>query len=262
MSPVETPSFVLRQFRRVMFPKRNQIAFGMAVGWGADVQRRLEEENGTLFTKDHLDQLVDKKMLSVGSSWYRRFETAMVGEEWPQTMTAEVKDGQVVVPLDLSKIKGPTTLVFRLLVGLVLAFTLHRVVFSGLMLTRFTEDKRVATERRGQFLVGGDNQRCLAFVDVFHTHDWESMEPFVAGETLEVGVLTYGQCYSSSRLLINGELYAWSNTREPFYQNHEVGYFWDTTNLAPGDYRVTVEVLPYFFSLHQKVVEERTITLE
>ena len=280
MSPVETPSFVLRQFRRVMFPSKNQIGFGLAVGWGGDVQRRLEEENGTLFTKNHLDQLVAGKMLTVDSSWYRRFETAMVGEEWPQrTVTAEVKDGQVVVPLNLSALKGPTKIVFQLVLVAVLMIGLagFQLFRSGYIPGHFPKDKEVRSARKAPMLVGGGEAECQRFVGITVAPLFkdrcdlypEGCEPFIVGDSLEIGVLTYGDCYHASRLFIDGELFGWSTLWLPYpwdesLGSHEAGYFWNTYDAAPGEHQIRVEFIPVFrpFSFARVEVEERTVTLE
>ncbi len=275
MSPVETPSFVLRQFRRVMFPSKNQIGFGLAVGWGGDVQRRLEEENGTLFTKNHLDQLVAGKMLTVDSSWYRRFETAMVGEEWPQrTVTAEVKDGYVVVPVDLSALKRPAKIVLQLLVALFLIFTLNRVVFGGYWPGNFTADKRKGVEMHSAWFGGvggsgggGGEEVCPLLTDV-HRASALSLEEYYrleVGDYLEINVGSTCSRFVASRLHIDGKFYGWSNVTVGGYESdpwHETSYFWDTDDQQPGDHQIKVEFIPRFWSLAPVAVEELTFTLD
>jgi hypothetical protein len=243
---------------------KSQIAFGHAVGWGGDVQRRLEErmtldeERGTTFTQWHLDQMVEKKLLAIDSPWYRRFQTAMVGEEWPQrTVTAEVQDGQVIVPLDLRGFKGATTIVLRVLAVLFFAFTIYKAATIWLLPPPPLEGERAA-----QFLVGGSFPRCLYYAGVFHMSDWESEEPFVAGEVIEIALTSYGNCFQSSQLYINDELYASSDRIHSVTGGHDVGYRWNTAGYEPGEYRIWLYIHPYPMTSDAAVTWQRIITLE
>jgi hypothetical protein len=79
--PVETPGFVLHEFRQTM-TSNSQESFGTEMTWGGNVQRRFEDSSKR-FTQADLDEMVRKGYLKKGDLWYLRFQCSMIGLPWP-----------------------------------------------------------------------------------------------------------------------------------------------------------------------------------